>query len=73
MCSTHYTITPKDIYRYAAGMLQPHLRWQDHGLCCVTFLPAQHGHPVPVFRKLMHRTVLQRTDLARRQRPSDLS
>ena len=27
----HYTITPKDIYRYAAGVLQPHLQWHDHG------------------------------------------
>ena len=42
-------------------------------LCCINFLPAQHGHPVQVFRKLMHRTVLQRTDFARWQRPSDLS
>jgi hypothetical protein len=40
------------------------------GLCCVNFLPAQHGHPVQVFRKPMHRTVLQRTDFARQQKPS---
>jgi hypothetical protein len=45
----------------------------DFRLCCINFLPAQHGHPVQVFRKLMHRTVLQRTDFARWQRPSDLS
>ena len=39
MCPTHYTITPKDIYRYAAGVLQPHLQWQDHGpKCTVTTL-----------------------------------
>ena len=42
-------------------------------LCCVNFLPAQHSHPVPVFRKPRHRIVLQRTDFARQQKPSDLS
>lgn len=34
MCPTHYTITPKEIYRYAASVLQPHLRWQDYGPKC---------------------------------------
>lgn len=34
MRSTHYTITPKDIYRYAARVLQPHLQWADHGPKC---------------------------------------
>ena len=34
MCPTHYTITPKDIYRYAASVLQPHLQWLDHGPKC---------------------------------------
>ena len=34
MRSTHYTITPKDIYRYAASVLQPHLQWLDHGPKC---------------------------------------
>jgi hypothetical protein len=39
MCPTHYTITPKEIYRYAASVLQPHLRWQDYGpKCTVTTL-----------------------------------
>lgn len=39
MRSTHYTITPKDIYRYAASVLQPHLQWSDHGpKCTVTTL-----------------------------------
>ena len=39
MCPTHYTITSKDIYRYAAGVLQPHLQWHDRGpKCTVTTL-----------------------------------
>ena len=39
MRSTHYTITPKEIYRYAASVLQPHLQWSDHGpKCTVTTL-----------------------------------
>ena len=39
MCPAHYTMTSKDIYRYAAGVLQPHLRWRDRGpKCTVTTL-----------------------------------
>lgn len=39
MCPSHYTITPDEIYRYASGVLQPHLQWQDHGpKCTVTTL-----------------------------------
>ncbi len=39
MRSTHYTITPKEIYGYAASVLQPHLQWSDHGpKCTVTTL-----------------------------------
>lgn len=39
MGPTHYTITPKDIYRYAASVLQPHLQWHDQGpKCTVTTL-----------------------------------
>ena len=39
MCPSHYTITPKEIYRYAASVLQPHLQWPDHGpKCTVTTL-----------------------------------
>jgi putative transposase len=39
MCPAHYTITPQEIYRYAASVLQPHLQWQDHGpKCTVTTL-----------------------------------
>jgi hypothetical protein len=39
MSPTHYTITPKEIYRYAAGVLEPYLRWHDHGpKCTVTTL-----------------------------------
>ena len=39
MCPIQYTLTPKDIYRYAASVLQPHLQWQDHGpKCTVTTL-----------------------------------
>ena len=39
MHPVHYSITPKEIYRYAATVLQPHLRWQDHGpKCTVTTL-----------------------------------
>jgi putative transposase len=34
MCPSHYTITPDEIYRYAGGMLQPYLQWQDHGPQC---------------------------------------
>lgn len=34
MYPSHYTITPKEIYRYAASVLQPHLQWQDHGPKC---------------------------------------
>ena len=55
------------------GTVTPPGHWQVIGLCCVNFLLAQHGHPVQVFRKLRHRTVLQRTDFARRQRSFDLS
>lgn len=39
MCPAQYTLTPKDIYRYAASVLQPHLQWPDHGpKCTVTTL-----------------------------------
>jgi len=39
MCPAHYTITPQEIYRYAASVLQAHLPWQDHGpKCTVTTL-----------------------------------
>ena len=39
MCPAHYTITPQEIYRYAASVLQPHWQWQDHGpKCTVTTL-----------------------------------
>jgi hypothetical protein len=39
MCPVHYTITSKDIYRPAARVLQPHLRWRDRGpKCTVTTL-----------------------------------
>ena len=39
MCPAHDTITPKDIDRYAAGVLQPHLQWPDRGpKCTVTTL-----------------------------------
>ena len=31
MHPSHYSITPKAIYRYAATVLQPQLRWRDHG------------------------------------------
>ena len=66
-------MTIKDAFDTAevrsTGGTQGRANW----LCCINFLPAQHGHPVQVFRKLMHRTVLQRTDFARWQRPSDLS
>ena len=31
MCPAHDTITSKDLYRYAAGVLQPHLQWRDRG------------------------------------------
>lgn len=34
MCPSHFTITPNEIYRHAAGVLRPHLRWQDHGPKC---------------------------------------
>jgi len=34
MCPSHYIITPKEIYRYAASALEPHLRWHDHGPKC---------------------------------------
>ncbi len=34
MSPSHYTITPNEIYHYAAGVLQPHLQWQDHGPKC---------------------------------------
>jgi len=39
MYPAHYTITPQEIYRYAASVLRPHLQWQDHGpKCTVTTL-----------------------------------
>jgi hypothetical protein len=39
MRSAHYTITSKDLYRYAASVLQPHWQWHDHGPeCTVTAL-----------------------------------
>ena len=39
MCPTQYTITPQEIYRYAAKVLPPHLRWQHLGpKCTVTTL-----------------------------------
>ena len=39
MCPAHDTITSKDIYRYAAGVLQPHLQWHKRGpKCTVTTL-----------------------------------
>ena len=34
MCPAHDTITSKDIYGYAAGVLQPHLQWRDRGPKC---------------------------------------
>ncbi len=30
----HYTMTANDIYRFAAAMLQPQLKWHDHGPKC---------------------------------------
>jgi hypothetical protein len=40
MHPTHYTIISKDLYRYAASMLQPHWQWHDQGpKCTVTTLP----------------------------------
>ena len=39
MCPIQYTLTPKDIYRYAVSVLQPHLQWHDQGpKCTVTTL-----------------------------------
>jgi len=39
MRSTHYSMTANDIYRFAAAMLQPQLKWHDHGpKCTVTVL-----------------------------------
>ena len=39
MRSAHYSMTANDIYRFAAAMLQPQLKWQDHGpKCTVTVL-----------------------------------
>jgi hypothetical protein len=34
MHPNQYTLTPKDIYRYAVTVLQPHLKWHDHGPKC---------------------------------------
>ena len=34
MCPAHDTITSKDIYGYAAGVLQPHFQWRDQGPKC---------------------------------------
>jgi putative transposase len=31
MCPSHYTLTTNEVCRYAAGLLQPHLHWQDQG------------------------------------------
>ena len=30
----HYIITPQEIYRYAANVLEPHLQWRDPGSKC---------------------------------------
>ena len=39
MGPAHETITSKDSYRYAVGVLQPHLQWRDRGpKCTVTTL-----------------------------------
>ena len=39
MRSAHYSMTTNDIYRFAAVMLQPYLKWHDHGpKCTVTVL-----------------------------------
>jgi hypothetical protein len=34
MRPAHDTMTPKDIYRYAAGVLQPHLQWHNRRPKC---------------------------------------
>ncbi len=34
MRSEHYNMTANDIYRFAAAMLQPQLKWHDHGPKC---------------------------------------
>lgn len=34
MSPSHYTLTANEVYRYAASLLQPHLRWQDYGPKC---------------------------------------
>lgn len=34
MHPNQYTLTPRDIYRYAVAVLQPHLKWRDHGPKC---------------------------------------
>ncbi len=34
MRSAHYSMTANDIYRFAAAMLQPQLKWHDHGPKC---------------------------------------
>ncbi len=34
MHPNQYTLTPRDIYRYAVVVLQPHLKWRDQGPKC---------------------------------------
>jgi hypothetical protein len=34
MCPTHVSMTPKDIDRDAAGVLQPRVQWHDRGPKC---------------------------------------
>ena len=34
MYPNQYSLTPSDIYRYAVAVLQPHLKWRDHGPKC---------------------------------------
>ena len=41
MRSAHYTMTAKDIYRFAAAMLQPHLQWHDYGPKCTVTVVLQ--------------------------------
>lgn len=39
MRSVQYSMTATDIYRFAAAMLEPHMKWHDHGpKCTVTVL-----------------------------------
>lgn len=41
MRSAHYTMTAKDIYRFAAAMLQPQLKWHDYGPKCTVLVLLQ--------------------------------